>query len=231
METLTTRSLAQMCKAEIQAFAEQVNKHVGVCYELFKRGFFESDDEALTAVLQNFRFRIERWIVREAGFEQTYRSVDYFVATAFRQFYIALLKHQASDFPNLAAFLGYLRLCVTSAVRQELRHRKKEKALVSIEDEILHPDVSIDDSSWDSDATDAQDIWQHIAKLFPDEKTLLLIRLRYVEKMMPADISQAYPDDWKTARDVTIALYPVRKKLREDPYLRRLAGVTDKENS
>lgn len=232
LENLSTDQLEQACKEEIRAFTEQVQKSIGACYELFKRALSLGDNLAFSAILNNFRYRVESWIINQPGFPNTDRNLDFFVSVSFSRFYVALHKRNVADFPNVAAFLGYLRACAVSAVQQELRHRKREKGLISIDDERLHPSALIDKSKMTlmNEALDQNQVWKRIETLFPEERSQRLIRLRFVEQLKPAEIAAKYPDEWATARDVTVDLYSIRKKLRYDPDLRQLAGVDPAED-
>jgi hypothetical protein len=47
--------------------------------------------------------------------------------------------------------------------------------------------------------------------------------------MKPAEIVTAYPGRWADEREISVALYRIRRLLRQDPELRRLLGVPETE--
>jgi len=65
------------------------------------------------------------------------------------------------------------------------------------------------------------DYYQALAYTVRDR---LLARCAFVEDLKPRQIVKAYPAHWKDEREVSVELYRLRRLLRNDPDLRRMAG-------
>jgi hypothetical protein len=70
------------------------------------------------------------------------------------------------------------------------------------------------------------DIWRRMQQLLPDERDQRLMRLVFVEGYKPRDITALYPTFWPSERQVSIALYRIRRTLRADPGLAVLYGLS-----
>jgi hypothetical protein len=73
----------------------------------------------------------------------------------------------------------------------------------------------------------AEELWEHVCSLLPDERDRLLARLVFVQGLRPREIVVAFPTHWRNERDVSVALYRVRRTLRSDAQLQQRAGMVD----
>ena len=70
----------------------------------------------------------------------------------------------------------------------------------------------------------AAELWRQIEQRLADPRDRLLARCVFVEDLKPRQIIKSYPAHWKDEREVSVELYRIRRLLRNDPELRRLAG-------
>jgi hypothetical protein len=72
---------------------------------------------------------------------------------------------------------------------------------------------------------EAAELWAYICDLLPDERDRLLARYAFVLDLKPRQIVELYPARWAGEREVTVALYRIRRLLRADAELRQRMGL------
>jgi hypothetical protein len=218
--------LAQRCAEETDKFNRRQSNDAQYCFELLRRALAEGSSEAFTRVYQVYERQVLNWVYSHSRFVQTGESADFFAGAALRTFYFALRGPKFDKFPSLPQVLAYLKLCVHTAIAQYIRDQQPAPTAALDEiGEIAHtPDLSL--------RTDAAELWDHICTLLPDERDRLLARLVFIQDLKPRQIVAAHPGQWRDERDVSVALYRLRRTLRGDAELSRRAGLgSDAENA
>jgi hypothetical protein len=216
--SLTVDDLAQRCAEENQKYSRQQESDAQYCFELLRRALLQGISEALTHVLRVFERQVRNWVYRHQRFAQTDESAEYFVNVAFTSFYFALRGPRFEQFSALPQVLRYLKLCVHTAVAQYVRDQASFPVIPLGEVEVVYttdPDSRIS----------ANELWNHICRLLPDEQDRLLADCTFIQQLKPAQIADLYPTHWQNVRAISVALQRIRRILRNDTELRRRAGV------
>jgi hypothetical protein len=217
-DTLSLDDLTQRCALETEKFSRRDPSDSRFCFELLRRALAEGLSEAFTRVYQIYERQVLVWVHSHSGFERSGESADYFVSAAWSTFYFALRGPKFASFPSLPQLLAYLKLCVHTAIAQYLRDQQPAATspLDEAPDAAHTPDLAT--------RITAAELWRQVEQLLPDPHDRLLARCALVEDLKPRQIVKAYPARWKDEREVSVELYRIRRLLRNDLELRRLAG-------
>lgn len=217
-EDLAVDALARRCAEETDRFHSRASTDPAYCFELFRRALADGSLEALVHIYQGYEPQVCAWAYRHRGFAQARESADFFAHAALSAFYFALRGPKFRQFSTLPQVLSYLKLCVHTAIVQHLRDYIDAATipLQSASDvvDLPHLDAGVE----------AAELWTYICHLLPDERDRLLARCAFVQDFKPRQIVQAYPSYWTHEREVSVALYRIRRLLRNDPELQRLSG-------
>jgi hypothetical protein len=210
--------LCERCEAETQKYFQRQNNDPQYCFELFRWLFVENNQKTFTCIYRTYEPLVRGWVRQHPWLERADETEEFFVSSAFAQFWrFARLRFE--NFTHLAQLLKYLKLCVHTSITAYLRNQLPEPPLPLSE----IPDLPVlNDAESRAESTD---LWVHICRILHDPSAQLLVQLRYFYDLKPAEIVELYPALWATARDVSIALQRIRRKLRNDPYLRGLANL------
>jgi hypothetical protein len=169
--------------------------------------------------------QVLNWVYSHNRFSQTGENPDFFATSAMRTFYFALRGEKFNRFPSLPQVLAYLKLCVHTAIAQYLRDQQPTM-LAQLDDAtgVAHtPNME--------ERTDAAELWAYICRLLPDERDRLLARCAFLLDLKPRQIVVEYPTQWRNEREVSVALYRIRRVLRSDHELQQRAGHTPDERN
>lgn len=215
VERLSTADLAQRCNEETARYTRHEAHDPQFCFELLRRALAEHDTDAFEAVYHAYERRVTGWVLYHGAFHATHEDAEFFVGAAFRAFYFALSGEKFSHFSTLAAILEYLKVCVHTSIVQYLRD-------ISIDTDPLPPDHTPDDAPSPTSGLVAREVWERMYKLLPNERDRLLARCKFVEDLRPREMILAYPAIWNSEREITVALYRIRRILRADMQLQEL---------
>ncbi len=221
VESLSTDDLAIRCTQETDQFNRRQSSDPSFCFELLRRALADGSSEAFTYVYQNYERQVINWVYSHPKFEQTGESAEFFASQALRSFYFALRGDKFDRFPSLPQILSYLKLCVHTAVAQYLRDQQPHVTtpLLDTHRLVYQPDLGT--------RAVASELWQHICSLLPEDRDRLLARLVFVQGLKPREIVVALPARWRDEREISVALYRIRRMLRNDAELQRRAGSID----
>jgi hypothetical protein len=224
LDQLTVDELARACEQETQKFLRQQESTSVYCFELFRRAFIQHDIYAFTHIYSIYEPQVKSWVRRHTGFARTGEPVEYFVSATMSSFYFAMQHGKFSQFQHLAQALQYLKLCAHTAITGYLR--RQDAVVETPLDEMLS--LASTDTSQTQEMM-AADLWAQMCRLIPDKTDQLLMRCVFVEQLKPAEILDAHPNIWESARAVSVALQRIRRILRRDEEIRRRAGIIDEE--
>lgn len=211
--------LADACAEQTRQFNRREPSTTIFCFELLRRALAEGLPEAFTRVHRIYARQIVKWVYQHASFEQASESAEFFANLALTRFYFALRGPKFAHFETLAQVLAYLKACVHTAVAQYVRDHEKV-AHLPLEAAAEAP-AFLDPG----ETLEAEHLWADICALLPDERDRWLARSAFVLDLKPKAIAAANPGYWHTEREVTLALYRVRQRLRGDPGLRERMGL------
>jgi hypothetical protein len=221
LASLPLEQIAQRCAEETQKFRQRQPHDTQFCFELFRRALAEGVNEAFTWAYNIYEREVRNWVHQHRGFEHTGESADLFVNAGFSQFYFALRGPGFAKCPALPQLLAYLKACVHSAIAQYLRDHGGGPYPPFLDPDEEGPPAPSDPGA----GLVAGEIWRRIRELLPDESDQLLARCRFGEGLKPGEIVAYHAARWRSEREVSVALYRIRQKLRRDPALRELLGL------
>jgi len=212
LNSMDVGSLASQCKAETEKFFRKLVNDNRYCFELFCRAYKELSEDALAHIYVIYLPILYNRAKKHKAFDQSSQAAAIFVRTALVNFYLAVNGEKFLQmFSTLPQVMGYLNTCISSEIFQDVRKHHRETELG--ENPFAASGVS---------ESDLRDLLEYIRQMLVDEKDRFLFELRFVLEMKPAEIVERHPKMWKTTREVSIHLYHIRQRLRQDPYLRSL---------
>ncbi len=216
---LSVDELARRCAQETEKFNRRQLSDPQFCFELLRRALAEGNAEAFTRVYLAYERQVLGWVYSHNRFAQTGESAEYFARIALSSFYFALRGDKFRRFSSLPQVLVYLKLCVHTAIAQYLRDQQPHTTgSLNDTDEPGHtPDLA--------ERANASELWGQICRLLVVARDRQLARCVFLQGLRPRDIVEAYPEHWSSEREVTVALYRIRRILRSDPELRGRAGL------
>ena len=229
LAVLAVENLATLCAEETEKFSRQQRNTTQYCFELFRRALAEGVQEAFTHIYLVYERQVLRWVYGYSRFDETGEAADYFVNSAFNKFYFAVRGPKFERFASVPSLLMYLKLCVHTAIAQYIRDQQRIVA-ISTDDE-SNELVIRDDRQEEllEHGTDAGELWALISRLLPAPADRMLARCVFALDMKPSEIVTAYPGRWSNEREISVALYRIRRLLRQDPELRQLLGLPSPE--
>jgi hypothetical protein len=218
---LSVDALAGRCAEETERFRRREPSDQQFCFELLRRALADGVHEAFARAYAIYDRQVLTWVYSHRGFAQTGEEAEFFARSALSSFYFALRGPRFARFPALPQVLAYLKLCVHTAIVQYLRDQRPadSEPLVGDADAAYSPELG--------QGVDAAELWAQIRRLLPDERDRLLARFVFLQDLKPRQVVAAAPGRWADEREVTLASYRIRRLLRADPALRRLAGLDD----
>ncbi|HEX6288519.1 MAG TPA: hypothetical protein VFZ66_04970 [Herpetosiphonaceae bacterium] len=219
LSSMSNDDLAQRCAEETEKFNSRQENDPTYCFELMRRALADESDEAFTRIYQIYERQVLNWVYSHNRFTQTGESADFFATSAMRTFYFALRGEKFSKFPSLPQTLSYLKMCVHTAIAQYLRDQQPNASMPLGEmSDVPHtPDLG--------GRIDAAELWTHICRLLPDDRDQLLARCVFLLDLKPRQIVTEHPTQWRNEREVSVALYRIRRVLRNDAMLQRMSGM------
>jgi len=206
--------LARRCQEETIRFKQRLEHDDRFCFELLRRALQLMQNDAFTAVYRIYEPQVLAWARSNSRLAATGQSAEYFVNGAFGAWYFALRGPKFERFPTLQKVLAYLQVTVYSAIRQ-IRPLPAPPPQPPDQEPLDLPAPDPDPSA----RARFQELWKHVCVVLPDKLDQLLSYCALVLGMKPSEITIKFPRHWKDAREVTVALYRIRARLRNDPEL------------
>ena len=203
LDSRSIRDLALAC-AEQTSRSRAPARESDPCYELFRRAFAPSpDDAAWQAILNQYRREIFLWL-------RQYSSKDTIQEVLLR-FWKA---HQSSGlsftarFPNTSAVMGYLKKCAIT-VRFEIRREEEQQRILceKLRDPTLAKQVLTRAQSHRGYAN--SDFKQFILSKLKNEQEQVVFEGTYYYGLAPREIQAERPDLFSSAQ----VIYRVKENL------------------
>lgn len=216
IEQVSLDSLIEQCADHTTRYLRKASHDTRYCMELFRRALVEGIDEALEHLRLIYEPLLLRWVYAHPLFPNTGEVAAYFSSEAFVKAYRALRGPRFFNFPGLPHIVKYMKSCVHTSIIQYMRDQRP--------DDLLPEDFDTPDSRDETTLIETTQLWEYISSLMQDDQERLLAHCSFVLDMKPREITQLYPAVWQDERAVTIKLYRIRQRLRNDPEIRRLVG-------
>ena len=226
---LPLEEVARRCAEETQKYSRHAPSEPQFCFELLRRALADAEADAFTWVYRIYERQVLRWVYQHRSFQQTGETAEFFANSAFDRFYFALRGPKFEKFDSLPKLLTYLKACVYTAVAQ-YRRDHQQLALLALDDARETP-ASTDPGLH----LEAAEVWAYICHLLPDERDQRLAHCAFVLGLKPREVLAAYPRTWQHEREISVALYRIRRRLRGDAGLRQLLeapaeDITERES-
>ena len=218
-----------------------------LCLELMRRAFVHRVTAIFEAVERHYGKLFLYWVWSDPAFRSlTERWGNELAADVLQETYANLFRtlRKLTDsgafyqkFDNVCRkFLGFLRMCIHSAIQDVRRddHTNDvspppgaaEPTRPQRHNRPLSLDVIPDTFGANDDISGFPETLRLIRSLLTQSQWHLFY-CAYVWEMRPREIAASSPDMAMTARDVTVALYAIRRRLRDDAGLRDMLTMPD----
>jgi hypothetical protein len=210
--------LATRCREETLRFLRGEPREDAFCFEIFERAVARRDDDAWAAIMTQYRGIVLAYVGQHTAPAVMREPDDYWVNRAFQRFWTAVGPDRFGQFPDLAALLKYLKLCVHSEVMDEVRARKA--ASVTSLDEMGDSAPSPNNAERTALGELAgEQLWQAILRELQDEAEQVVAYQSFARDLKPAEIFERHPRLYESVADV----YRIKRNIVER--LRRSAEV------
>ena len=194
---LSLISLSYRCHIETERYFRGQRYDARYGYELFRRALEdphkEESKEAWPFVEAQYKRLAVIWVHKHWRFKLTSQSVDKFAEDGFARMWEIFAKNpgkfNSRDFPTLARVLGYLKMCVYSAIR-----------------EFPLPGESVGDDIVDPTEVDSYLImlalWRCIEERLNDDSERLVAYESFISESKPREIYAIYPGTFDDVKAV-----------------------------
>jgi hypothetical protein len=217
---LSVAELASDCGRETEKFRRGDAFSEGSCLELFRRATCERDQHAWSALLDQYRGIVLAWVGRHPVTATLDEPEDYWVNRTFERFWQAVGPERFGAFANLAAILGYLKMCAHSVVMDDVRARGAARLEPLPDVETEQADESADQAGVALDNVARREFWATIGAELHDESERLLVYLSFVLGYKPQEVQKLHPERYAAVADVYRIKRNVLDRLRRSPALR-----------
>jgi RNA polymerase sigma factor (sigma-70 family) len=217
-------TLAQQCAQQTGRFFRKLEYDPAYCFELFRRALGDNDQTAWKLVYEQYRTLVAGWVRSHPEFERSGEEAQDFVNRAFERMWAACTPSRFECFRDLKSLLAYLKMCVHSAIMDEVRRAgPPTRELPGPVD----PDAGIADAPADSEllATESREqLWDLVNARLRDEKERVVVRGLFVLDLKPGAIYARWPGLFRDTREIYRIRQIVLERLSRDPNLRHLVG-------
>ena len=216
VDKLAVADLARRCREETLRFLRAEPHDDRFCYELFKHAIAGRDADAWEAIISQYRGIILAYIGQHSAAGMLRESDEYWINRAFQRFWMAVTADRFAQFPDLAALLRYLKLCVHSVLLDELRARRTG-SLTSLEEvpETAPADTDAEHTALGSLA--GQQLWSAVLREVQDEAERTVAYLSFARDLKPAEIQRRHPSVYASVADVYRVKRNLLERLRRNP--------------
>lgn len=184
---------------------------LGYCFELFRRALEERVDAAWQAIDSQYGRLILTWLYNSAkGDSLDPEEADELKTQVLAKFWRSLTKrpiHLAAQFNHVGALLRYLNQCAVTTV---LDQRRKDQRYARLQDKLQQERNALPFQPGPSqESLDRVHQEEQVAQVFAwfrrevtDPQEQLLLHLSFERDMSPAEIAQAYPDQFADVKEV-----------------------------
>jgi hypothetical protein len=171
--------------------------------DLFRRAIRDQDEGAWQALVHGYARLVRTWVHRHPCWPAVCDqwSDDHWVMASFERFWQAMPPERLVSFPTVASLLRYLKLCLHSALVDELRAQRARppRPLPPRRQPALRQERSVDALALDRLLE--RELWQAVAEALTPEEWLV-IRLTFLAELQPREIALGHPERFRTALDV-----------------------------
>jgi DNA-directed RNA polymerase specialized sigma24 family protein len=221
-QALSVAQLAQHCAEEMARYQRRERHDPRCCYELFRCALVQRDEEAWTAIYDQYHRLVNHWLGHVPC------DVDALVNQVFTRFWRALSPDRFNDFPSLEAILAYLKRCAQGvaidARRREERRRAREVALFQAQ-QATAAGETISSTAQVLNEIICEQLYEYVAERLNGRRENIAFRASFVWGLGPAEIAERWADVFSCAREVSRVKERILRRLRRDEGLVELLGM------
>jgi hypothetical protein len=217
LREVSLSDLARRCHEETLRFLRGEARDDAFCFEIFLRAIVQREDDAWAAIVGQYRGIVLAYVGQHTVATMMQEPDDYWVNRAFQRFWSAVGADRFTQFPDLAALLKYLKLCVHSVLMDEVRARRG--GMLSSLDEVPESATARGDAEQSVVGQLAgEELWAAVMRELHDEAERVVAYLSFARDMKPSDIFERHPRLYENVADV----YRIKRNIVE-----RLRRSTD----
>jgi hypothetical protein len=219
LQDVSVAELGRRCREETLRFLRGEPREDAYCFEVFARAVVQRQDDAWAAIVAQYRGIVLAYVAQHAAAAMIREPDDYWVNRAFQRFWSAVGPERFGQFPDLAALLKYLKLCVHSVLMDEIRARRA--APTNSLDEIPETAPSATDAERSVVGKLAgEQLWSAISAELQGEAEQVVAYLSFTRDLKPSEIFERYQRLYASVADVYRIKRNVIERLRRSPEVR-----------
>lgn len=217
-------NLKMHCEVEINLFYRGQDNDACHCYELFRRCFQNRDQNAWNQIFILFEQQVTRWVRSHLLFNNSGEEASYFVNRAFEKIWNAIPPLRFEKFDNIKKILGYLKMCVNSAIVDH--YRKEERSRLGIEK--LKEQVATEETYQESNLTEGE-LWQLILELMKNNNECVILYASFILGLKPKEILVEYSKKFENINEIYQIKENILSRLRRSQELREFLREQENE--
>lgn len=188
------------------------------CFELFRRAFDEKNEEAKTAIYQQYRKLIFDWAHKGlASYPQTEQDVEDITSQATIKFFRHLNRVSVAEcYEHVAQMLGYWKKCVKTTTidftRKAIRAQRNKDEWI---DQVLQRKISSPSPEKRMVQEQLHQQIQELVEKHLDETERLYLKLKFEYGLKPNQMVEMHPETFPNPREVYKIWDRVKKRLRQ----------------
>ena len=209
--------LARRCREETFRFLRGEGSDERFCFEIFQQAVVGRNDDAWEAILGQYRGIVLAYVSQHTAAATLHEPEDYWINRAFQRFWSAVTAERFNRFPDLAALLKYLKLCVHSVLMDEVRARR---AASSSFDDLPEAAASTNAEGEVLGQLAGAQLWAAISRELQNDAETHVVYLTFAHDLKPSDIAAQHPSLFASVADVYRVKRNVMERLRHSPEIR-----------
>ncbi len=203
------KTYIRRCQEEDRKFRAGQPYDEAPCYALFRLAIVERNQAAWSALYDQYRPLVTRWVQKHPRFPQLDESPDRFVNAAFTRFWQAS-RGRFAQFPSLGALLRYLQTCVYSAITDHLRAQQRRVQQIPANSRWAGWEDPADTPEEQAiGRLEAEALAWAIRSILHDEAEEVVMTLSWIYGLPPRQIQARHPELFATVQQV----YRIKRNL------------------
>jgi DNA-directed RNA polymerase specialized sigma24 family protein len=196
---------------------EQRSSDCEAGYELFRRAILARDEDAWIEISTRYRAMLIAWAGQSSVMGSIDEGCEDVADRALARAWSALSPARFSNFPNLAALMGYLRTCVSATAIDMARARAvRERAYQK-----LDPAVTATPEQVVIEEIERVDLWRAVLGAIACEQERTVLIESFQLNLPPRAILARHPELFSDVGEVYMAKRHLIGRLQRDPNVRR----------
>jgi hypothetical protein len=199
------------------------DKNSEACFEIFRLAFVDNDQEAWTALVEIFTYRVQGWILANSRFELAHTEPEILINDAFARFWEFASPHfRLSNYRYFGDCMNYLRRCAWSSLEDAIRRNRVRDRW----DE-LTPWFPADlDREGMEELVFVNELYEVVEKMAGDNTAeLIIIQEAWIYGTPPREIARDYPETFSSVKDVNHARRNLLRRMKRHPKIEQISKL------